>query len=183
MEKILLVFALLGSACYLFDKLIALLGKRKGEVAVQVPQSQVTEAIRSRDEKIAELQGRIRVLEVQLSAAREQTPPATQPVQQEIAFEPADPLAAIMRDAEEKALACLVESKRFAMAAIEATGREKSRLLAEAKAMADKAGEYRAIANGALLQDHAKSAATAAIEKAKSRKADKAADPAFEMVA
>jgi hypothetical protein len=53
------------------------------------------------------------------------------------------------------------------MAAIEATGREKSRLLAEAKAMADKAAEYRAIGNGALPQERAKSIATEAIEKAK----------------
>jgi hypothetical protein len=165
MEKLILVFALLGSACYLFDKLYAFIMKRKGNVDVQAPQTQVAEAIRSRDGKIAELQGRIRVLEVQLSATREQA----QQVQQEIASEPTDPLAAIMRDAEEKAVACLVESKRFAMAAIEATGREKSHLLAEAKKLADKAVEYRAVANGSLSQqqDNAKAQAKAVIEKAK----------------
>ena len=169
MEKLVLVFALLGSACYLFGKLYAFIMKRGGNVDVQAQQTQVAEAIRSRDGKIAELQGRIRVLEVQLSAAREQTPLALQQVQQEIASEPTDPLAAIMRDAEEKAVACLVESKRFAMAAIEATGREKSHLLAEAKKLADKAVEYRAVANGSLSQqqDNAKAQAKAVIEKAK----------------
>jgi CO/xanthine dehydrogenase Mo-binding subunit len=169
MEKIILVLALTGSVMYLFDKLTGLLWKRKGNVDVQAQQTQVAEAIRSRDGKIAELQGRIRVLEVQLSAAREQAPSALQQVQQEIASEPIDPLAAIMRDAEEKAVACLVESKRFAMAAIEATGREKSRLLAEAKTMADKAAEYRAVANRELpvQQDQVKAQAKAVIEKAK----------------
>jgi CO/xanthine dehydrogenase Mo-binding subunit len=169
MEKLILVFALAGSAMYLFDKLYAFIMKWKGGVDVQAPQTQVAEAIRSRDGKIAELQGRIRVLEVQLSATREQTPSALQQVQQEIASEPTDPLAAIMRDAEEKAVACLVESKRFAMAAIEATGREKSRLLAEAKTMADKAAEYRLVANGGLpvQQDQVKAQAKAVIEKAK----------------
>jgi CO/xanthine dehydrogenase Mo-binding subunit len=157
MEKIVLVFALLGSACYLFDKFTALLGKRKGVVAQGT--QQIAEAIASQDKKIAELQGRIRVLEVQLSARNETT------------LSPAkdDPLAAIMRDAEEKAVLYMAESKRFAMAAIEATGREKSRLLAEAKTMADKAAEYRLVANHGLpvQQDQVKAQAKAVIEKAK----------------
>jgi hypothetical protein len=78
-------------------------------------------------------------------------------------------VAEILKDVEAKASACLAESKRLAMAAIEASGREKSRLLAEAKTMADKAAEYRAIANGSLsLQDQqAKAQAKAVIEKAK----------------
>jgi hypothetical protein len=163
MEKIILVLALTGSVMYLFDKLAALIVKRKGVVA-QGTQQQIAEAIASRDKKIAELQSQIRVLEVQLSAARgHETTLSAQPAEQN------DPLAAIMRDAEEKAVACLVESKRFAMAAIEATGREKSRLLAEAKTMADKAAEYRAVANRELpvQQDQVKAQAKAVIEKAK----------------
>jgi CO/xanthine dehydrogenase Mo-binding subunit len=163
MEKLVLVFALAGSVMYLFDKLNVFLEKRKGVVA-QGTQQQIADAIASRDKKIAELQSQIRVLEVRLSADREhETTLSAQPAEQD------DPLVAIMRDAEEKAVLYTVESKRFAMAAIEATGREKSRLLAEAKTMADKAAEYRLVANGGLpvQQDQVKAQAKAVIEKAK----------------
>lgn len=182
MEKLMLILAMAGSVGWLIDKAAFLLKKpddglkqrdeqiarlleeiklQKERAAEEI--SKLSEQLRQRDAKIVDLMGRLKAFEVRLSA-KEEDAAEREPVQQEIDLRHTDPMAEIDREAEQKAKACLVHAKRLALAAVEATGREKTRLIDEAKALTAKAAEYRAVAGGDLM---AKEVADKAINKAR----------------
>lgn len=159
MEKIILVLALIGSIGWIIDKAILLirrpdngLRQRDEQIARLLQEmSKLTDQLRQRDAKIIDLQGRLKVAEIQMAAHHEDAADRN-PGQQEIELTPVDPVAAICKEAEAQAQACKADAMRMAFAAAGATGREKSRLYAEAKAMLDKASEYRAIADGSIFE-------------------------------
>lgn len=201
MEKFILLLALVGSVGWIIDKVVSIrkkpdegikqrdeqIARLLEEIKLQKERSteeisKLSEQLRQRDAKIVDLMGRLKAFEVRLSV-KEEDAAEQEPVQQEIDFQHADPMDEIDTEAELKAKACLVKSKRLALAAVESKGREKERLLSEAKELAKKADEYRAIANGGIREGLAKTEASAVIEKAKNRKSGKTAEPAFEMVA
>lgn len=200
-EKLILLLALVGSVGWIVDKAASLhkkpdegLKQRDDQIARLLEEiklqkeraaeeiSKLSEQLRQRDAKIVDLMGRLKAFEVRLSV-KEEDAAEREPVQQEIDLQHADPMDEIVSEAGQRAKACLLQSKRLALAAVESKGREKERLLSEAKALAQKADEYRAIANGNVREGLAKAEASAVIEKAKNRKSGKAAESAFEMVA
>jgi DNA gyrase/topoisomerase IV subunit A len=66
----------------------------------------------------------------------------------------ADP---VTREAEAKAEEAMAKAKLLALAAVDASGREKSRLIEEARRHAERAKEFRRVARGELeLFDHPK---------------------------
>jgi hypothetical protein len=134
MEKALFMLALAGSAAYMVEKLLA--------ATISLRQKGVPNDAALADE----LRARIRVLEVQLSAARD----VTTSTPQQMAVQPSV-TSKLSSEAADKAEECLAESKRMGMAAVEASGREQLRLLAEAKKYVAKAHQYRAIAEGSLF--------------------------------
>jgi len=157
-EKIILVLALIGSIGWIIDKAILLirrpdngLRQRDEQIARLLQEmSKLTDQLRQRDAEIIDLHGRLKVAEIQMAAHHEDAADRN-PGQQEIELTPVDPVAAICKEAEAQAQACRADAMRMAFAAAGATGREKSRLYAEAKAMLDKASEYRAIADGSIF--------------------------------
>lgn len=204
MEKLILLLALVGSVGWIVDKAASLrkkpdegLKQRDEQIARLLEEiklqkerateeiSKLSEQLRQRDAKIVDLMGRLKAFEIRLSV-KEEDAAEREPVQQEIDLQHADPMDEIVSEAGQRAKACLLQSKRLALAAVESKGREKERLLNEAKALAQKADEYRAIASGNSHETLANTEASAAIEKAKKWKGGKpvkAASPDFEVVA
>lgn len=169
-EKIILVLALIGSIGWIIDKAILLirrpdngLRQRDEQIARLLQEiklqkermdeevSKLTDQLRQRDAEIIDLHGRLKVAEIQMAAHHEDAADRN-PGQQEIELTPVDPVAAICKEAEAQAQACKADAMRMAFAAAGATGREKSRLYAEAKALLSKAAEYRAIADGSIFE-------------------------------
>ncbi len=206
MEKIVLLFALVGSVGWIIDKVVAM--KRGPDQSIRQRDEQIarlleeiklqkermneeiaklTELVAQRDTRIIDLQSALQVAEIRLSASEDTPVEREQPVQQEIDLRPADPMTALISEAGQKAQFCLLKSKRLALAAVEANGREKKRLLDEAKAMATMADEYRAVANDKVRGCLAEAATTEVIRKAakpaKARDFAKRREPEFEMVA
>lgn len=201
MEKLILLLALVGSVGWIVDKAASLLkkpdeglkqrdeqiGRLLEEIKLQKDRatdeiSKLSEQLRQKDAKIVDLMGRLKAFEIRLSL-KEEDAAEREPVQQEIDLQNADPMNEVHSEAEQKAKACMLQSKRLALTAVEAKGREKDRLLNEAKALAQKAEEYRAITKGNVRDGLAKAKAAAIIEKARNRKPEKAAESAFEVVA
>lgn len=183
-EKIILVFALLGSALYVFDKIQLLLTKKQ-DAPQPVPQPQ--EPTAERDAVITALRDSVAKLEQQIASMRDDRlaalAEARQKRQQEIDLQPVDPISRIMGDVEARARQCMLESKQFALKAVEASGRERTRLLEKARELANRADEYRAVANDTLIDSVAETEAVAVIRKAKSRRpATKSNAAAFEVI-
>lgn len=183
-EKIILVFALLGSAMYVFDKIQLLLTKKQ-DAPQPVPQPQ--EPTAERGAVITALRDSVAKLEQQITSMRDDRlaalAEARQKRQQEIDLQPVDPISRIIGDVEAKARQCMLESKQFALKAIEASGRERNRLLEKARELANRAEEYRAVANDTLIDGVVEAEATAIIQKAKNRNpVARASTSTFEVV-
>lgn len=183
-EKIILVFALLGSAMYVFDKIQLVLTKKQD---APQPVLRPLEPTAERDAVITALRDSVAKLEQQIASMRDDRlaalAEARQKRQQEIDLQPVDPISRIMGDVEAKARQCMLESKQFALKAVEASGRERTRLLEKARELANRADEYRAVANDTLIDSVAETEAVAVIRKAKSRRlATKSNAAAFEVI-
>ena len=144
-QTIILVAAIAGSVLYLFDKIAALIQRgtaKKGEEQ----QQQQADTLRLKDAQIEQLQARVRFLESELAAIRRQR---YEQIVAKANTRPgvADPVA---REAEAKAEEALAQARSLALAAIDAQGREKSRLIAQARKLAERANEYRRVARGEL---------------------------------
>lgn len=171
-EKIILVFALLGSALYVFDKIQLLLTKKQ-DAPQPVPQPQ--EPTAERDAVITVLRDSVAKLEQQIASMRDDRlaalAEARQKRQQEIDLQPVDPISKLMGEIEAKADQCTLESKQYALKAVTASGRERTHLLEKARELANRADEYRAVANNTLIddRDQSETGVVAVTRKAKSR--------------
>ena len=160
-QTIILVAAIAGSVLYLFDKIAALIQRgtaKKGE------EQQQADTLRLKDAQIEQLQARVRFLESELAAIRRQR---YEQIVAKANTRPgvADPVA---REAEAKAEEALAQARSLALAAIDAQGREKSRLIAQARKLSERAKEYRRIARGELPEnDHIQAQAREVIGNAK----------------
>lgn len=145
-QTLILLAAVSGSVLYLIDKIAALIkrgtAKKKGEEQLQ----QQADMIRLKDAQIEQLQARVRFLESELAAIRRQR---YEQIVAKANTRPgvADPVA---REAEDKAEEAMAQARNLALAAIDASGREKSRLIAQARKLAERANEYRRVARGEL---------------------------------
>jgi hypothetical protein len=143
-QTLILLAAVSGSVLYLFDRIAALI--KRGKETKEKRSEQLTEVLRLKDAKIEELQAKIRLLESSLRCVRRQR--AEQIASSARLARPADP---VDREAEAKADEAMAQARNIALAAIEASGREKSRLIAQARRLAERANEYRRVARGELL--------------------------------
>jgi len=160
-QNLILVVALLGSILYLFDRIAALI--KRGKTKEKQGEQQLEEVLLLKDAKIDELQARIRFLESSLRDLRRQR--AEQIASSARPARPADPVA---REAEAKAEEAMAQAKNLALAAIDASGREKSRLIAQARRLADRANQYRRVARGELpTPDQSQAQAQGSIGKTK----------------
>lgn len=193
MEKLILFTALIGSIGWIIDKVSSLkkddgIKRRDEQIARLLEEiklqkersdeeiSRLNEKLKQKSDKIIDLIARLKVQETLL--AKEGGAADIQQV--------ASTADEVDTEATGKAKACLLQSKRLALAAVEAKGREKERLLAQAEELAQKANEYRAVISRATAATVAGVQASAAIEKAKKWKGGKpvkAASPDFEVVA
>jgi len=162
MQTLILLVAVSGSVLYLFDRIAALI-KRGKQTKEKRSEQQLTEVLRLKDAKIEELQARIRFLESSLRDVRRQR--AEQIASSARPARPADPVA---REAEDKAEEAMAQARNLALAAIDASGREKSRLIAQARKLAERASEYRRVARGELpTPDQVQAQAQGSIGKTK----------------
>jgi uncharacterized iron-regulated membrane protein len=160
-QTLILLAAVSGSVLYLFDRIAALI--KRGKETKEKQSEQLTEVLRLKDAKIEELQARIRFLESSLRDVRRQR--AEQIASSARPARPADPVA---REAEAKAEEAMAEARNIALAAIDASGREKSRLIAQARKLAERANEYRRVARGELpTPDQVQAQAQGSIGKTK----------------
>lgn len=130
------------------------------------------EQLKKKGDQIIDLSSRLRVAEMRLAVGGLEDP-----------VDESDPLAALKAEAAEKAKAYLIEAHRYRMQAVEATGKEKARLIAVAEDLESKAFECQAIADA--QKRFAQTAAPATKKKAhysKPHGKEKSA-PDFEVVA
>ena len=163
-QTLILLVAVSGSVLYLVDKIAALIQRgtaKKGEEQ----QQQQADTLRLKDAKIEELQARIRFLESELAAIRRQR---YEQIVAKANTRPARPADLVAREAEAKAEEALAQARSLALAAVDAQGREKSRLIAQAHKLSERAKEYRRIARGELPEnDHIQAQAREVIGNAK----------------
>lgn len=163
-QTIILVAAIAGSVLYLFDKIAALIQRGTAKKGEEQQQQQQADTLRLKDAQIEQLQARVRFLESELAAIRRQR---YEQIVAKANTRPgvADPVA---REAEAKAEEALAQARSLALAAIDAQGREKSRLIAQARKLSERAKEYRRIARGELPEnDHIQAQAREVIGNAK----------------
>lgn len=134
------------------------------------------ELLKKKGDKIIDLSSRLRVAEMRLSVG------GPDELDADDSLDSFDPLVAIWAEAEEKAKAYLVEACRLRMAAVEATGKEKARLLAKAEELEAKAAELQGIADAKKRIQSAAPAAKKRPHHSKPHGKEKAA-PDFEVVA
>lgn len=172
-EKLILIFALSGSAFLAVKGILEMLARIKGKPAQAANTGQTVNAdLQAFAAELASVRKEIAAARAEIAARVAIM--ASQEMAKETAVEPAasnvdaDPIEALRKECEDKATACLIASKRAALAAVEATGKEKARLLAEARMLAEKADEYRQIFAAEVVAHNAiAKARTEAVAKAK----------------